>query len=175
MKAVAELKKPYTENQHIDFLLENKIKNKYEIEYSDDAIIAWCKTEEDLLADAKAVKRKENSLKAREAVDNGWVEFKEARIETNNRTSSDLGDARDACLALGEDTYSWFSMDNKLVTLNINKNNLQDDDFMKIKTLIAKFKNDIWLDKYRYFDLQINNAQTIEELNEITLDYSTSY
>lgn len=173
MKAVAELKKPYTGDQHIDFLLENKIRNNYEIEYSDDAIIAWDKTEEDILADAKEGKRKENSTKAREAIDNGWVEFKEARIETNTRTSSDLSDARDICLATGEDTYSWFSMDNKLITLNVN-NNPKEDDFVKLKTLITKFKNDIWLDKYRYFDLQIENAKNIEELNEITLDYSAS-
>lgn len=164
MKAVAELKKPYTENQHIDFLLENKIKNKYEIEYSDDAIIAWGKTEEDLLADAKAVKRKENTDKAKLAVENGHVVFKGAEFETNAQTVGDLTATMLLMQASGLETYLWLSKDDQSISLSI-------EDFGTLGGLIAEFKNTIWQEKYIAYKSAIEQAETIVAVENIVIEY----
>lgn len=47
MEIKAELKKPYTDEQRIKFIVENNHKKGYVIEEADNALIAWGETEEE--------------------------------------------------------------------------------------------------------------------------------
>lgn len=108
----------------------------------------------------------ENTAKAKQAVDDGFVVFKDAQFETNSQT---VGDLTATMLMLQaqqnpEITYNWLSKDDKAVELTL-------EDFITLGNLIAEFKNTIWSKKYLDFKQQIENAQTLEELKEIEINY----
>ena len=58
MEIKAELKQPYTENERIDFIVEQNHKKGYTIEEADNALLAWGYTEEE-----KQEQRKEQIAK----------------------------------------------------------------------------------------------------------------
>ena len=194
-------------------------------------------TENEALLKAKEQKHIENTQKAKQAVENGYVTFKNAQFETNAQTVGDLtatmlilqneqaeceGGADEAATTLQEDTfiasevnltaevsqnetdssvaslpqndnktvilnptifegeesktdisalpqydeltYTWLSKDDKAIELTL-------EDFSTLGNLIAAYKNTIWSEKYIAFKTAIENAKTLEELNEIEIDY----
>ena len=141
----------------------------------------------------------ENANKAKQAVENGYVTYKEAQFETNAQTVGDLTatmlmiqNERAEAESLAESktetpfnasevkneraeagslaesktdiSYTWLSKDDKAVELTV-------EDFVTLGNLIAQYKNKVWNEKYLEYKTAIENAQTIEELNEIELDY----
>ena len=106
----------------------------------------------------------ENANKAKQAVENGYVTYKEAQFETNAQTVGDLTATMLMIQAGGVDSYTWLSKDDKAVELTV-------EDFVTLGNLIAQYKNKVWNEKYLEYKTAIENAQTIEELNEIELDY----
>ena len=126
-----------------------------------------------LLQEAKNKKQKEASDKAKLAIENGYVEYKNAKIETNTQTVSDLNTIRQMCVVLGQTTYNWLSKDDILLNLIIDTQNpVENDDFVKIGILITEFKNKIWTEKYTGYLNAILDAQTLEEINNINIDYA---
>ena len=126
----------------------------------------------DLLDKAKINKQKEASDKAKKAIEEGYVEYKNAKIETNTQTVSDLNTIRQMCVVLNETSYNWLSKDDILLQLNIDKENpVENDDFVKIGILIADYKNMIWTEKYTQYLNLINNAETLEEVENININY----
>ena len=126
-----------------------------------------------LLQKAKNKKQKEASDKAKLAIENGYVEYKNAKIETNTQTVSDLNTIRQMCVVLGQTTYNWLSKDDILLNLIIDTQNpVENDDFVKIGVLITEFKNKIWTEEYTGYLNAILNAQTLEEINNINIDYA---
>ncbi len=126
-----------------------------------------------LLQEAKNKKQKEASDKAKLAIENGYVEYKNAKIETNTQTVSDLNTIRQMCVVLGQTTYNWLSKDDILLNLIIDTQNpVENDDFVKIGVLITEFKNKIWTEEYTGYLNAILNAQTLEEINNINIDYA---
>ena len=190
-------------------------------------------TENEALLKAKEQKHIENTQKAKQAVENGHVVFKNTQFETNAQTVGDLTatmlilqneraeaeglamsktetpfiasevnltaevsqnetdssvtafpqndnktvilnptifegeESETDILALpqyDELTYTWLSKDDKAVELTL-------EDFITLGNLIAVYKNTIWNNKYIAFKTAIENAQTLEELNEIEIDY----
>ena len=95
---------------------------------------------------------------------NGYVTYKEAQFETNAQTVGDLTATMLMIQAGGVDSYTWLSKDDKAVELTV-------EDFVTLGNLIAQYKNKVWNEKYLEYKTAIENAQTIEELNEIELDY----
>lgn len=129
----------------------------------------------------------ENTQKAKQAVENGYVSFKDAQFETNAQTVGDLTatmlmlqaqishsealaeesqNQTDSSPAVQNDniSYIWLSKDDKAVELTL-------EDFITLGNLIAEYKNTIWSHKYLSFKTAIENAQTIEELDEIEINY----
>jgi len=123
-----------------------------------------CESNPEGLSIAKAKKHAENTTKAQQAIYNGYVIFKEAQFETNTQTCSDLTSTILLMQASGLESYNWLSKDDKIVTLTI-------DDFGSLGALIADYKNQVWNVKYLDFKSQIEQASTIEEVEEIEIDY----
>ena len=167
MKIKAELLKPYTENERMNFIVEQNHKLGYTIEEADDALLAWGKSDEEILEQAKFEKQAENTTKAKDAVENGYVTFKDAQFETNAQTVGDLT-ATMLMLQAQQDpdaTYLWLSKDDQVVKLTV-------EDFGTLGGLIAEYKNTIWQEKYINYKTQIEQAQTVDAVNNINLDYA---
>ena len=120
---------------------------------------------EQLLFEEKKQKHEENTLKAKQAVENGHVVFKGAEFETNAQTVGDLTATMLLMQAGGIETYSWLSKDDQVVALTV-------DDFGTLGGLIAEYKNTIWQEKYIAYKTQIEQAQTVDAVNNINLDYT---
>ena len=165
MEIKTTLNKPYTDKQRIDFIVEQNHKKGYTIEETDDALLAWGKSDEEILEQTKFEKQAENTRLAKLAVENGHVVFKGAEFETNAQTVGDLTATMLLMQASEIAIYMWLSKDDQVVELTI-------EDFGTLGGLIAEYKNTIWQEKYITYKTQIEQAQTVDEVNNINLDYS---
>ena len=165
MEIKAVIEKPCTDEERADFIVKQNHQKGYIIEETDEVIEAWGQTAEELLADRKAAKQAENTEKAKQAVENGHVVFKGAEFETNAQTVGDLTAAMLLMQASGIETYSWLSKDDQVVELTT-------EDFGTLGALIAEYKNTIWQEKYINYKTQIEQAQSVEAVNAIDLDYN---
>lgn len=120
--------------------------------------------DEEQLEQAKEDKNLENTMKAKMAVENGYVEFKNAQFETNAQTVGDLTATMLWMQTYGIETYTWLSKDDKIVTLTLA-------DFGILGGLIAGYKAHIWNEEYLSFKTQIDNAETVEEVKTIEIEY----
>lgn len=165
MEIKAQLNKPCTDEERADFIVEQNHQKGYIIEETDEVIEAWGQTAEELLADRKAAKQAENTEKAKQAVENGHVVFKNAEFETNAQTVGDLTATMLLMQAGGVESYLWLSKDDQTVALTV-------EDFGTLGGLIATYKNTIWQEKYITYKAQIEQAQTVDAVNAIVLDYT---
>ena len=120
--------------------------------------------ESEVLEIIKNDKQKENTTLAKNAVENGYVDFKGAQFETNAQTVGDLTASMLLVQQAGLESYSWLTKDDKVVELTL-------EDFGTLGGLIAQYKAGVWNEKYLNFKTQIENAETIEEVNNIELNY----
>lgn len=165
MEIKAQLLKPYTDSQRIEFIVEQNHRNGYEIIETETSLDAMGKSDEEVVADLKQSKINENTSKAKQAIEDGYVIFKDAEFEINSQT---VGDLTATMLMLGdEDVYYWLSKDDKVVELN-------KLDFIELGKLIAGYKNSVWNNKYIGYKEQIEQATTIEELEAIVIDYTVN-
>lgn len=120
---------------------------------------------EQLLLEEKNKKHEENTRLAKLAVENGYVTFKGAEFETNAQTVGDLTATMLLMQSSGLETYMWLSKDDQVVALTV-------DDFGTLGGLIAEYKNTIWQEKYITYKTQIEQAQSVDAVNNINLDYT---
>ena len=120
--------------------------------------------EQEQLAKLKSLKSLENAQKAKLAVENGYVEFKNAQFETNAQTVGDLTATMLLMSQTGAQTYDWLSRDDKVVELSL-------EDFGTLGSLIANYKNAVWNVKYLAFKNAINKAKTLKAIEKIVIDY----
>lgn len=164
-----ELTKPYTEEERVKFIVEQNHRNGFEIRETENALEAWGKEEEELLLLARKQKQSENTAKAKLAVENGYVKFKEAEFETNAQTVGDLTATMlmlqgASAISEEEPTYLWLSKDDKVVNLTVT-------DFVTLGGMIAEFKNTVWQEKYLAYKTAIETAQTVEDIENIEIVY----
>lgn len=122
-------------------------------------------TEDEVLTNLKIAKQTENTEKAKQAVENGYVTFKDAQFETNTQTVGDLTATMLLMQASGLEIYTWLSKDDKAVELTL-------EDFGTLGGLIAEYKNTVWNNKYISFKTAIEQAATSEEVKRIDLNYN---
>lgn len=116
------------------------------------------------LLQAKTYKNLENTMKAKSAVENGYVEFKNAQFETNAQTVGDLTATMLWMQTYSIETYTWLSKDDKTVILTLA-------DFGTLGSLIAGYKAHIWNEEYLNYKQQIDDAETVEEVEAIEIIY----
>lgn len=154
------LKKPYTGLQKNNFIVENNHKKGYEIRETEEELQAWGADENDLLIQAKQTKIRENDLKRDEALNQG-IEYKGVLFDSDTDQKVNLIAMVET---MGEtDTIVWFGKDNQ--PLECNK-----EDLINIGGLITQLHSFCW-NKNAQIKSLINEAQTIEEVEAIVIDY----
>ena len=174
------LKKPYSNSEYENFILEYNHKKNMSIVFDDEKnLIALLPYEKYLngevldfskdyfsqkLLDLKNKKNKENLQKAIQTIENGFVVYKNLKFETNTQTLSDLIATILLLKTNNIESYTWLSKEDEIIDLSV-------EDFNSLCNQIASFKNVVWNNKYLTFKKQIDNAQTINELENIKIIY----
>ena len=160
MEIKATLQKPYTEDERIDFIVVQNHQHGYEIKETETALEAWGADENDLLNQEKEYKIEENDTARDEALNQG-VMYKEVLFDSDTDQKVNL-------LAIvstmdDEDTIVWYGKDNQPLLCN-------KEDLTNIGMLITQLHSFCW-NKNALIKAEINEASTIEEVDEIEIDY----
>ena len=113
---------------------------------------------------AKEAKQQENLAKANEAITNGYVVYKNCKFETSTDNQSNMTATANLMQAQGIERTPWLSKDNVSLELTL-------EDFLNIGALILEFKTNVWTNVYTNFESQIEAAQTIEEVEDLSIEY----
>ena len=113
---------------------------------------------------SKEAKQQENLAKANEAITNGYVVYKNCKFETNTDNQSNMTATANLMQAQPIESTPWLSKDNIPIELTL-------EDFLNIGALILEFKTNLWTNVYAGFEAQIEDAQTIEEVESIEIVY----
>ena len=164
MEIKAILEKPCTEKQRTDFIIEQ---NKYyEIIETDNAIEAWGYTEQERFEQAKQLKCEEALEKAYEYQQNGTVEYKNCIFEMSDSNRKNLSDTEEALKLQGIEETTWLDKDDNYVTLTVD-----DIQYIRLNLILAEIQK-LWIISYPAYKQQILEAQTVEEVEAIEIDYS---
>lgn len=144
--------------------LAKEIKNSPSLFMWDGNEVLVKKSSKILLVEAKQTKQQENLNKANEAVLKGYVRYKGCQFETNTDNQSNMTATANLMQAQGIETTQWLSKDNIPIELTL-------EDFLNIGGLILNYKTNLWTNIYAGFEAQIEAAQTIEEIENIIVNY----
>ena len=135
------------------------------IKEGDQYILKPADYDEQQLILAKIAKHDENNEKAEIARENQFftvtIDDKDCTFQTTRRTQQDLMTAKDF-IQITEQPYQWFSDNNEEVYLTL-------EDVVTISTIFIQKANvyPIW----SVYETQIEQAETIEEVNAIVINY----
>ena len=170
MEIKAELIKPYTEEQRIDFIVEQNHRKGYEIRETELSLEAWGNTDEENLAGAKQDKYIEANEGAKRYLDgDALYEFEEGKhIE-----ATDGNIAKFTAYALAyitgqlqpTDTVVWNTKEDETVELN-------QEQVVSILNGLGQVQAYVWAVQFPYYIGLIEQAETIEEVNAIVIDYT---
>ena len=172
MEIKAQLVKPYTEKQRIDFIVEYNHNKGYEIKETDVALQAWGETEEEILEAKRALKYAEANTKAKAFLESGEAlyEFKEGK----HVEATDGNIAKMTAYALAfvtgqlepEATVVWNTKEDETVELT-------KEDIAAISVGLGEVQASVWAAQYPAYLMAIQEATTIEELDAIEIEYTS--
>lgn len=167
MELKAELLKPYTEQEEYDFIVEQNHILNYEIKETETALQAWGLNSSEELQKAKEEKYSEALLGAKNYIENEAVyQFD----ENNSIEATDGNIGKMTAYALGFQTgtienVSWTSKEDNVLILNA-------EDVLRILEGLGQIQAIVWNIKFVTYKNAIENAQTVEEVQNINIDYS---
>jgi hypothetical protein len=171
MEIKAELNKPYTETQRMDFIVEQNHNNGYEIRETETALEAWGYTEEEQLILAKQAKYNEANEGAKQYLNgDALYEFEEGKhIE-----ATDGNIAKFTAYALAyitgqlqpTDTVVWNTKEDETVELN-------QEQVVSILNGLGQVQAYVWAVKFPYYIGLIEQVETVDEVNAIVIDYTS--
>lgn len=173
MEIKVELKKPYNEKQRLDFIVLNSHQKGYEIKETPTALEAWGDTEEEKLATAKQDKYNEALFKAKNYLDNGDAVYEfvlddEAyHIEATDSNISKTG--LKAIMLIQAQDPNLKDVWNTKEDINIY---LNAEQFKEISLGLGAIQSQVWTVRFPYYLNLIEQAETLEEINSIYIDYS---
>lgn len=154
------LKKPYTDKQCADFIVENNHQKGYEIKETETELQAWGADDNDLLEQAKQDKIVLND-ELRDTALFGGVTYNNVLFDSDTDQKINLSETvRDMSES---DTIVWYGMDNQGLLCT-------KADLIAIGEEIRNLTKFCW-GMNAYIKEQINQAESIEELNEIEINY----
>ena len=168
MEIKAELKQPYTENERINFIVEQNHKNGYTIEETDKALIAWGDTDEEQLNISKTNKYNEINNGARIYLESGEALFE---IEEGKHIEATDGNiAKLSAYALSfmtgvQEVVYWNTKEDETISLN-------QEQLTQALMGLGEVQATVWNVKFPYQLKQLESATTVEEVKAITVDYS---
>ena len=154
------LKKPYTEQERIEFIVNNNHNLGYEIRETETELQAWGNDENDKFQIAKENKILLND-ELRDSALLGGVTYQNVLFDSDTDQKVNL--LATVGMMSDEDTITWFGMDNQGLLCT-------KTDLMAIGGLITELHSYCW-SMNAYIKEQISEAQTMEELDNIEINY----
>ena len=155
------LKKPYTEQERIEFIVRNNHNNGYEIRETETELQAWGNDENDKFQIAKENKILLND-ELRDSALLGGVTYQNVLFDSDTDQKVNL--LATVGMMSDEDTITWYGMDNQGLLCT-------KADLMAIGGLITELHSYCW-GMNAYIKEQIQNAETMEELDNIEINYA---
>ena len=138
--------------------------NDYYI-YDNGEIVVNPEYETIKLNEAKQAKYDEALSKAYEYEENGTVEYKNCVFEMSKSNRDNLRDTVDALVATGQTETTWNDKNDELVILT-----LEDIQHIRLNLILGNIQK-LWITDYPNYLEQIDNAETVKEVEAIIIDY----
>ena len=173
MEIKATLNKPYTDKERMDFIVQYNHNLGYEIKETSTALEAWGETPSEELEQAKQAKYNEANSKARSYLESGEACFvftqeeNDYHIEATDGNIAKIG-LKATALLIAQDFETTFPWNTK-EDINIEINALEGKAIAEGLGLI---QDSVWTLQFPAYITQIDNAQTIEEINAINIEYN---
>ena len=171
MEIKAELIKPYTENQKMDFIVEQNHNNSYEIKETETALEAWGYTVEEKLNEAKTSKYNEINNGARIYLESGEALFELSENQHIEATDGNIGKLSAYALSYitgtltPSDAVYWNTKEDETIALT-------QEQLTRALIGLGEVQATVWNVKFSYYLKQLENATTVEEVKAINVDYS---
>ena len=168
MEIKSKLNKPYTNKQRTDFIVQQNHRNGYTIEETDKALIAWGKTDEEKLNEAKINKYNEINNGARIYLESGNALFEieeDKHIEATDGNIAKLSAYALSFMTGVQEVVYWNTKEDETIALN-------QEQLTQALMGLGEVQATVWNVKFPYYLKQLENATTVEEVNAITVDYS---
>lgn len=160
MEIKNRLNKPYTEQERIEFIVDNNHNLGYEIRETETELQAWGNDENDKFLIAKENKILLND-ELRDSALLGGVTYQNVLFDSDTDQKVNL--LATVGMMSDEDTITWYGMDNQGLLCT-------KADLMAIGGLITELHSYCW-GMNAYIKEQIQNADTMEELESIVINY----
>lgn len=180
MEIKSELKKPYTEVQKRDFIMENNRKKAYEIRETETALEAWGNTEDEKLKQAQQSKLQEASDKAFEYRNaTGLVSFNARPVDTSLLAEGETTLVLHTELLNQNDFFQrMVGFNSGLFTGDVIYNTKEDilvylnaEETQAIYYAIIDRAGRLWNEDYMTYKALIEGCKTAEEVEKIVIDY----
>lgn len=160
MEIKSTLQKPYTEEQRIEFIVEQNHRKGYEIRETEDELQAWGADANDLLVLRKQQRIAEND-ELRDITLSSGVTYQNVLFDSD--TDQKINLLATVGMMSDTDTVVWYGMDNKGLLCT-------KADLLAIGQLITELHSFCW-NNNAYIKEQIENAKSIEEVENIEINY----
>lgn len=170
MEIKATLNKPYTDEQRLNFIVENNHQQGYEIRETETELQAWGYTDEELLATAKQNKYNEANNGAKEYLESGNALFELEEGKHIEATDGNIAKLTAYALAYvtGQlqptETVVWNTKEDETVELNAEQIGV-------IVKGLGFVQASVWSVQFPQYLQAIETAETIEEVNAINIEY----
>jgi len=170
MEIKAKLNKPYTENERIQFIIQYNDGFGYEIRETETQLQAWGNTDEEALQQAKNNKYNEANTGAKFYIADGKALYELTPTRHIEATDGNIG--KFSAYALGYVTgqitgnVTWTTKEDEVIELN-------QENVQQILTGLGFIQAQVWTVKFPYYKNLIEQAQTVEEVNAIIIDYDS--
>ena len=180
MEIKAQLNKPYTEEQRIDFIVEQNHSHGYEIRETETALEAWGKTDDEKLKQAQTAKLQEASDKAFEYRNvTGLVSFNARPVDTSLLAEGETTLVLHTELLNQNDFFQrMVGFNSGLFTGDVIYNTKEDvliylnaEETQAIYYAIIDRAGRLWNEDYMTYKALIEGCKTAEEVEQIVIDY----
>lgn len=168
MEIKSKLLKPYTNKQRTDFIVQQNHRNGFTIEETDKALLAWGKTDEEKLNEAKIYKYNEINNGARIYLESGEALFEVAEGKHIEATDGNI--AKLSAYALSfmtgvQEVVYWNTKEDETIALN-------QEQLTQALMGLGEVQATVWNVKFPYYLKLLELATTVEEIKAIIVDYS---
>ena len=166
MEIKATLRRPYSDRQRVDFIVENNYKYGYEIRETGEALEAWGLTSEEELQQVKENKYQEALEKANYFLNNEALFELEENVHIE-ATKENMNTMATAAIAIEKglmESQSWTSKEDTLVELN-------EEECLTISMGIGMIQSEIWNNQFLAYKELIDEAETVEAVKAIAIVY----
>lgn len=180
MEIKAELLKPYTSKERMDFIVEQNHKNNYEIKETETSLEAWGNTDDEQLKQSQQSKLKEASDKAFEYRNvTGLVSFNARPVDTSLLEEGETTLVLHTELLNQNDFFQrMVGFNSGLFTGDIIYNTKEDilvylnaEETQAIYYAIIDKAGRLWNEDYMTYKALIEGCTTAEEVKQIVIDY----